>query len=121
MKAAAIVPMLLIAGLLPLQPLRGQNTSSPSSAAEAIFPGTRAESAPAAAPLSREVERQLASLDARLREIEARLGRATRTPTLSHNVERRLTDIERRLDRIEQQLRSLQQIEQRLRRLETKP
>ena len=50
--------------------------------------------------------------------IETRLGKATRPPSLAHNVERRLSDLEKRVQKLEQQWNQMQKLEQRIRRLE---
>lgn len=94
-----------------------------SSPVEALFPGPvmispRPTGEPERPPLVTTVEWQ--DLVQRLDAIEARLGQATRPPSMAYNLERRLTDLEKRIQQLEQQQTQLQKLEPRLRRLEMK-
>ncbi len=73
------------------------------------------------------VEKRLKGVESSLEVVEARLGRAVQTPTLSHNIERRLQEVERRLTKIERDLKQLdslardvKRMEDRLRKLENR-
>jgi len=94
-----------------------------SDAVEALFPMAAAASQKKSKVVSEaqpNTEKILKKMEKRLDTIEARLGKTSRPPSLTHTVERRLTDLERRLQKIEQQLTRMQKWEQRIRRLEMK-
>lgn len=99
------------------------HAQSAQDATEALFPGPvmispRPTGEPERPPLVTTVEWQ--DLVQRLDAIEARLGQATRPPSMAYNLERRLTDLEKRIQQLEQQQTQLQKLEPRLRRLEMK-
>ena len=94
-----------------------------SDAMDALFPDVAAPAParPAPAPASAATpDDSLRQLEKRLDALEARLGPATRPPSLANSVERRLADLDARLQKLEQQLTRLQQYDQRIRRLEMK-
>ena len=96
-----------------------------NTAVDALFPGpsgpVRAETKTAAADHALlPVETMAADMQKRLAAIEARLGPASRPPSMTYNLERRLADLEKRVQQIEQQLVRMQQMDQRIRRLEMK-
>ena len=111
--AAAI---LLFLGTAPL----GAAAQEPD-AVDALFPDVAAPARPAPTPASAATpDDSLRQLEKRLDALEARLGPATRPPSLANSVERRLADLDARLQKLEQQLTRLQQYDQRIRRLEMK-
>lgn len=78
--------------------------------------------APAAAPApgaagARDVGNRLEALEKSLGMVEARLGRAMQTPSLSNNIERRLQDLEKRLAALD---RNLKRMDESLRKLESR-
>ena len=56
----------------------------------------------------------------RIEAVEARLGAASRPPSITYNLERRLSDLERRVQQIEQTVTRLQGLDARIRKLEMK-
>ncbi len=70
---------------------------------------------------------RMKDIERTLEHIEARLGRAVRPPTLTQNMERRLSEVEKRLDAMDRELkkvdsleRDVKRMEDRLRRVETR-
>lgn len=96
-----------------------------TAAADAIF-GVRPASgqrpsvkpqAPAAADDGRDVERRIETIEKAMDSVESRLGRATQSPSLSNNIERRLQDLEKRLAALE---RETKRMDERLRKVESR-
>jgi predicted RNase H-like nuclease (RuvC/YqgF family) len=73
------------------------------------------------------MERRLAAAEKTLDTVDARLGRTIQPPTPTRNFERRMEDLERRLTAIERDLKKIdaiqreqKQLDNRVRKLETK-
>ncbi|NCA81354.1 MAG: hypothetical protein EOM72_01220 [Opitutae bacterium] len=92
-------------------------------AVDALYP----DSDPAEKPQGRAsrnesppAERNDEEILKRLDLLDAHLGSSSRPPSITHNVERRLSNLERRVQQMEQQQSRMQQFDQRIRRLEMK-
>ena len=102
----------------------GRAQSAPD-AVETLFasppPAAAVEKSSAPPPAAdRPIEPALAEMRKRLDALEALLGQSVRPPSVGYTLERRLADLEKRVQQTEQQLVRMQQMDQRIRRLEMK-
>lgn len=98
-----------------------------ASPADSVFPNAEHPSArsgessqSSAFPTATVGKAEWKELQMRVEAIEARLGAATRPPSITYNLERRLSDLERRVQQIEQTVTRLQSLDARIRKLEMK-
>ncbi len=75
---------------------------------------------PATPPAPVVTDAEWRALLQRLETLEARLGAATRPPSIAYNMERRIADLERRLQQLEMSVTRLQSLDSRVRKLEMK-
>ncbi len=123
MKTVWLIPFLISLLAIGAGPASGQVASPvdsvfPDAAAAPARPADIQESAPTLTPVVTEAEWN--ALVQRLDALEARLGPATRPPSIAYNMERRLTDLERRVQQMEQTVTRLQSLDSRVRKLEMK-
>lgn len=123
MNTAPFVFVLFSLLVLSAGPASGQVASPvdsvfPDAAAAPARPADIPESAPRPEPVVTEAEWN--ALLQRLDALEARLGPATRPPSIAHNMERRIADLERRVQQLEQTVTRLQSLDSRVRKLEMK-
>lgn len=123
MKTVLLIPFLI--GLLAIG--AGPASGQAASPVDSVFPDADTtpsrpadipESAPTPTPVVTEGEWK--ALLQRLDTLEARLGPATRPPSIAYNMERRIADLERRVQQLEQSVTRLQSLDSRVRKLEMK-
>lgn len=118
MKNMLLFPLLLSLAVLGAAPAVGQVVSPVDSVFPATRPADNPESPPPQEPVVTDAEWR--ALLQRLETLEARLGAATRPPSIAYNMERRIADLERRLQQLEMSVTRLQSLDSRVRKLEMK-
>ena len=118
MKNMLLFPLLLSLAVLGAAPAFGQVVSPVDSVFPATRPADNPESPPPQEPVVTDAEWR--ALLQRLETLEARLGAATRPPSIADNMERRIADLERRLQQLEMSVTRLQSLDSRVRKLEMK-
>lgn len=118
-----MIPLQISLLAIGASPVAGQAASPvdsvfPDADAVPTRPADTPESLPPPEPLVAKAEWK--ALLQRLDALEARLGPATRPPSIAFNMERRIADLERRVQQLEQSVTRLQSLDSRVRKLEMK-